>query len=48
MRTSTWYDLTTHYRQQLFDLEKKDYLAFKTAEHRNQITLQQRIGTGLQ
>jgi hypothetical protein len=42
-RTVQWYDLTTRYKQQLFDLEKKDYLAFKTAEHKNQVTLQQRI-----
>lgn len=46
MRTSKWYDLTSHYRRQLFDLDKKDYLAFKTTEHKNQVTLQQSIGTG--
>lgn len=46
-RTSQWYDLTTRYRQQLFDLEKKDYLAFKTAEHKNQVYLQLQVGSGL-
>ena len=45
MRISTWYDLTSRYRQQLFDLNKKDYLTFKTREHENQVTLQRRVGT---
>ncbi len=44
MRTGRWYDLTTRYKQQLFDLKKSDYLAFKATEHRNQVTLQQRVG----
>ncbi|OGR23571.1 MAG: hypothetical protein A2X83_08550 [Desulfuromonadales bacterium GWD2_54_10] len=48
MRLSEWYDLTTRYRKQLFDLDKKDYITFKTAEHKNQVTLQHRIETGLQ
>jgi hypothetical protein len=48
MRISEWYDLTTRYRKQLFDLDKKDYLTFKTKEHKNQVTLQRRIGAGLQ
>lgn len=48
MRTIRWYDLTDRYRKQLFDLEKKDYLAFKANEHKNQVILQRRIGTGLQ
>jgi hypothetical protein len=47
-RISNWYDLTTRYRKQLFDLDKKDYLTFKTKEHMNQVLLQQSIGTGLQ
>ncbi|MGA7827642.1 MAG: hypothetical protein WCA04_08285 [Geobacteraceae bacterium] len=47
MRINEWYDLTTRYRKQLFDLEKKDYLMFKIKEHKNQVLLQQRIGTGL-
>ena len=46
-RSSEWYDLTVRYREQLFDLDKKDYLIFKTKEHENQLILQQRIGTGL-
>jgi hypothetical protein len=41
-----WYDLTSRYKKQLFDLEKKDYLSFKTSEHANQITLQHRAGAG--
>jgi hypothetical protein len=44
MRISQWYDLTTHYRKQLYDLERKDYLEYKRAEHVNQLTLQRRIG----
>jgi hypothetical protein len=47
MRTSAWYDLTSRYRKQLYELDKKDYLTFKSKEHTNQVTLQQRIGTGL-
>ncbi len=45
MRISEWYDLTTRFRRQLFDLEKQEYLALKTREHKNQVTLQRRIGT---
>ena len=40
MRTSEWYDLTDRYRKQLFEMDKKDYLTFKTKEHMNQIMLQ--------
>jgi hypothetical protein len=47
MRAIKWYDLTIRYRKQLFDLDKKDYLTFKTKEHKNQVMLQRRIGTGL-
>jgi hypothetical protein len=45
MMTSEWYDFTTRYRKQLFELGKKDYLTFKTKEHKNQVTLQRLIGT---
>ena len=48
MRINEWYDLTTRYRKQLFDLFKKDYLTFKTKEHNNQVAIQRLIGTGLQ
>jgi len=48
MRISEWYDFTTRYRKQLFDQDKKDYLTFKTKEHKNQVTLQRSIGPGLQ
>ncbi|MDP3142477.1 MAG: hypothetical protein Q8N14_00810, partial [Candidatus Omnitrophota bacterium] len=48
IRITEWYNLTSRYRKQLFDLNKKDYLAFKTKEHKNQVILQQSIGTGLQ
>lgn len=47
MRIGAWFDLTTRYRRQLFDLDKKDYLTFKTREHKNQVILQRRISTGL-
>jgi hypothetical protein len=48
MTTSEWYDLTNRYRKQLFEMDKKDYLTFKTKEHKNQLILQRSIGTGLQ
>ncbi len=47
IRISTWHDLTSRHRRQLFDLNKQDYLTFKTAEQKNQVTLQRKIGTGL-
>jgi hypothetical protein len=37
MRISEWYDLTTRYRKQLFELDKKDYLTFKTKENKNKV-----------
>jgi hypothetical protein len=43
-----WYDLTNRYRKQLFEMDKEEYLTLKTKEHKNQVTLQRRIGTGLQ
>lgn len=46
MRISQWYDLTSHYRKQLFDLEKKDYIALKTSERKNQVALQNLVSTG--
>lgn len=46
-RIGEWYDLTDRYRQQLFELDKKDYLKLKTAEHENQLILQRGIGTTL-
>ena len=48
MRISEWYDLTSRYRKQLFDLDKKDYLTFKTKERINQVILQRQTATGLQ
>lgn len=48
MRTSKWYDLTSRYRKQLFEMDKKDYLTFKAREHDNQVTLQRSIRMGLQ
>ena len=43
VRISEWFDLTTRYKRQLFDLDKKDYLTFKTSEHKNQIMLQRQL-----
>ena len=40
VRIGEWYDLTTRYRKQLFDLDRDDYLTFKTKEHMHQVTLQ--------
>jgi hypothetical protein len=48
MRINEWYDFTSHFRKQLFDLEKKDYLKFKTQENKNQLLLQRQIEPGLQ
>jgi hypothetical protein len=47
MRTIKWYDLTSRYRIQLFELDKKDYLTFKTKEHMNQVILQRQTAPGL-
>jgi hypothetical protein len=46
MRINEWYDLTSRYPRQLFELEKEEYLAVKTTEHKNQLLLQRRLGTG--
>jgi len=46
MRISQWHDLTTRFRKQLYDLDKKDYLSYKTEERKNQVTLQRRNGRG--
>jgi hypothetical protein len=46
-RISEWYDLTTPYKRQLYELDKKDYMTFKTDEHRNQLILQRSLGPGL-
>jgi hypothetical protein len=46
-RINNWYDLTSRYKEQLFELDKQDYLAFKTSEHQNQLTLQRQIGPAL-
>lgn len=46
-RISHWYDLTSRYKEQLFEMEKQDYLTSKTKEHKNQLTLQRGIGTTL-
>jgi hypothetical protein len=48
MRTSQWFDLTTRFRKQLFDLDKTEYISFKTAEHKNQVALQRLIVMGSQ
>jgi len=47
MRISQWFDLTSRFRRQLFDLDKQEYLTSKIAERKNQVALQRRIGAGL-
>lgn len=47
MRIGEWHDLTSRYPTQLSDLDKQDYLEFKTAEHENQTRLQRSLGTGI-
>jgi hypothetical protein len=46
-RIGEWYDFTDRYRQQLFEMDKQDYLELKTTEHENQLILQRGIGTML-
>lgn len=41
-----WYDLTSRYRNLYFGVDRKDYLATKARERKNQLALQQRIGAG--
>jgi len=41
-RLSKWYEYTSRFRKQLFEMEKKDYMEIKTEEYRNQLLLQQR------
>lgn len=45
MRISQWYDLTSPYRKQLYEMDKKAYLTSKTEEHKNQVTLQRQVPT---
>ena len=47
-RIDVWYELTNRFRRQLFELDKKDYLAFKINEHENQLTLQRSLETSSQ
>lgn len=44
MRINKWYDLSDQFRNQLYEMEKRDYVAFKTEEHKNQ-TIRARILT---
>ncbi len=48
MRAGRWYDATVPYRRQLFEMDKGDYLTFKTKEHMNQVRLQGSAGMGRQ
>lgn len=48
MMAIDWYNLTIPHKKQLFDLDRKDYLLFKTTEHLHQVNLQRRIRAGLQ
>lgn len=46
MRINNWYDLTNRYRQQLYEMDKEDYLTIKSKEYQNQKLLQRQIDTG--
>jgi len=48
MRLSKWYDYTTRFRKQLFEMEKKDYMEVKAEEYKNQMVLQQRVLPAIQ
>ena len=43
MRIDDWNDLTNRYKQQLYELDREDYLTIKTKEYKNQEKLQQQI-----
>ncbi len=42
-RISRWYDLTARFPQQLYEMDKREYLANKRREHANQVTLQKNL-----
>ncbi len=44
LRLGQWYELTSHYRKQLFDQDKNEYLTGKTNERKNQAALQHSVG----
>lgn len=43
MRLSRWYDYTSRFKKQLFEMEKKDYVEVKVEEYKNQVMLQHRV-----
>lgn len=45
MRISKWYDLSSRFKKQLYEMEKKDYITFKTENHNKQVALQRQIPT---
>jgi hypothetical protein len=45
MRISQWYDLTSRFRKQLYEMEKKDYIIVKTEDHKKQVILQRQFPT---
>ncbi len=47
IRLGKWHDLTSRYKRQLLDLDKRTYLELKTKEQKNQRLLQQQIEKGL-
>ena len=48
MRLSRWYDYTSRFKKQLFEMEKKDYVEGKTDEYKKQMALQQRVLPSIQ
>ena len=48
MSVNDWYAHTSRYGKQLLDMDKEEYLASKARERKNQVRLQQQIGTDLQ
>ena len=42
-RIENWFDLTERYHAQLYEMDKKDYLAYKRKERLDQIRLQQAV-----
>lgn len=42
-RSSRWFDLTERFHRQLYEMDKTDYLKFKTMEYQDQLRLQDEI-----
>ena len=46
-RIQLWYDLTDRLKEQLFELPREEYIDGKRRENKNQLNLQEQIGSDL-